>query len=579
MSRIDDSVSSSGGALLRVRDLRVSFGDREVVHGVDLDVAPGETLAVVGESGSGKSVTARALLGLTGAGASVTAAQLDVDGRDLRDASARDWRGIRGSRIGLVSQDALVSLDPLRPLGREIADTLRIHTRLSPSARADRVLEVLHDVGMPDPEIRIAQRAGELSGGQRQRALIASALALRPPLLVADEPTTALDVTVQARILDLLDSVTADGTGLLLISHDLAVVARVADRIAVMSEGRVVETGTVDDVLGSPRAEETRRLIAAIPTGRPRGARLGPVEAYRDVETRPRPAVVAVAGMAVAGAAVTATDQAPPLLDVRGVAKSFRRRGADPLVAVDDVSLSIRHGETVGLVGESGSGKSTLARIALALTAPDRGEVFVDGEPWSALRESQRRPRRRVMGSIYQDALSSFDPRLTTGQILADALLVAGIRDGDGRQARELLDSVGLPNTVLDRRPARLSGGQRQRVSIARALAASPSLLVCDEPVSALDVGVQATVLDLLDEIQRERGLALLFISHDLGVVRHMSDRIAVMRAGRIVETGDAEALFADPRHAYTRELLDATPTLEQRPAWPVHGRSRLRRT
>ncbi len=542
--------------LISVRDLRVSFGDREVVRGVDIAVAPGETLALVGESGSGKSVTARALLGLTGPGAAVTASQLDIDGRDLRAASEREWRGVRGSRVGLVSQDALVSLDPLRPIGREIADTLRIHTRLSPSARTERVLEVLREVGMPDPEVRIAQRAGELSGGQRQRALIASALALRPPLLVADEPTTALDVTVQARILDLLGSVTANGTGLVLISHDLAVVARVADRIAVMSDGRIVETGTVDEVLGAARAQQTRRLIAAIPSGRPRGSRLRPVDAAGVIETRPRPTAERTVR--------EETDPTSPILDVRGVSKAYPRRGTEPLVAVDDVSLSIRPGETLGLVGESGSGKSTLARIALALTAPDRGEVVVDGESWSTLRESKRRARRHLMGAIYQDALSSFDPRLTTGQILADALLVAGVRDGGGRRARELLDSVGLPSAVLARRPARLSGGQRQRVSIARALATSPRLLLCDEPVSALDVGVQATVLDLLDDLQREHGLALLFISHDLGVVRHMSDRIAVMHAGRLVETGDAEAVFAAPQHPYTQLLLEATPTLPQ---------------
>ncbi len=551
--------------VLHIANLRVAFGGAApVVDGVSLSLAPGECLALVGESGSGKSVTARTVLGLAGERATVTADALDLRGRSLLDLPDRAWRGIRGREVGLILQDALASLDPLRPVGREIADALRLHTSFGPRQRGDRVLDLLRSVGMPEPELRARQRSGELSGGLRQRALIASAIALDPPLLIADEPTTALDTTVQARILDLLGDLRAAGTAILLISHDLAVVRGIADRVAVMAEGRIVETGPVRDVLEHPREEYTRRLVRAVPAGKARGERLSP-----DLPSIPQPAPgSAEAHPATPPKAASGTGSAAapaaPLLAGRNLTRAFRGTDGAQRVAVQDASFELRAGETLGLVGESGSGKTTLARLALGLLEPDAGTVALDEQPWSPLPERERRTRRSLVGAVYQDPLASFDPRLSVGQILADAL-------SDGRHRRparvaggieSLLASVGLAPSVLPRRPLHLSGGQRQRVAIARALAPRPRVLICDEPVSALDVSVQAQVLDLLDDLQRRLGLAYLFISHDLGVIGHVSDRVAVMSEGRIVETGPTADVLAAPRHPFTRALLAAAPTL-----------------
>ncbi|WP_403024440.1 dipeptide ABC transporter ATP-binding protein [Salinibacterium sp. GXW1014] len=530
--------------LLTVDRLSVAFSGVTVVREVSFEVSPGECLAIVGESGSGKSVTARSLLGLTGG--HVSAGRLRLGEHDLMAAGPKQWRSIRGGEVGLVLQDALVSLDPLRPVGREIDDTLRLHTSLSPAERRDRVIEVLESVGMPDAASRALQRAGELSGGLRQRALIASAIAAAPRLIIADEPTTALDATVQAQVLRLLAQLRADGTALLLISHDLAVVREVADRIVVMRDGEIVEAGSVDEVLDAPRHDYTRALIRSVPSGVPRGVPLtAPADAGSTRDT-----------------AAQAPSTGPIVLEARGLSKSFPRRHQAPLLAVDDVSISLRRGSTLGLVGESGSGKTTVARMLLGLATPDDGTVDLEGARFSGIPERQRRPRRRMLGAIYQDPLSSFDPRHTVQRILRDALDPSDVTAP--RRVTELLDSVGLPSSVLTRRPLHLSGGQRQRVAIARALAPRPEVIVCDEPVSALDVSVQAQVLDLLDELQREHGLAYLFISHDLGVVQHMSDRIAVMRAGTIVEEGDATTVFASPQHEYTRQLVASTPRLER---------------
>lgn len=539
--------------VLDVAALRVAFGGTEVVRGVDLTILPGECVAIVGESGSGKSVTARALLGMAGADSRTSSERLVVAGQELGAASERTWRAVRGARAGLILQDALVSLDPLRPVGREIEDPLRIHRRMSPAERRTRVLELLADVGMPDPVLAAGRRSGELSGGLRQRALIASAIALDPPLLIADEPTTALDVTVQARILALIAGIRQAGTGVLLISHDLAVVGRLAGRVLVMRDGEIIEQGTAREILEDPREPYTKALIAAVPADSPRGARLSSPEPGAGAEPRSVPGTISAR-------TPPPTDAGAALLAIDHVTKTFPVPGGR-FTAVDDVSLSLRRGETLGLVGESGSGKTTVARLALALTPPDHGAVFLDGQEWSTIDERRRRPARHRIGAIYQDPLSSFDPRWSVRRILADAA-GAGRRDAPALALRELLDQVGLAASVADRRPLTLSGGQRQRVSIARALAASPDVLICDEPVSALDVTIQAQILDLLDQLQRERGLALLFISHDLGVVRHMADRVAVMRAGRIVESGDAERVFVRPEHPYTAQLVADAPRL-----------------
>ncbi|MCS5713368.1 ABC transporter ATP-binding protein [Herbiconiux sp. CPCC 205716] len=552
--------------LVRVEGLRVGFGRRgarrgpAVVDGVSFTVEAGRALAIVGESGSGKSVTARSLVGLAGPGAWTSARALEVGGASVlgpvgadgagRGLSAAAWRRIRGGEVGLVVQDALVSLDPLRPIGREIGDALRLHTRLSASERRARVLSLLDSGGMPEPASRLHQRSGELSGGLRQRALIASALAASPRLLIADEPTTALDSTVQAQILALLESVREAGTGLLFISHDLAVVSRIADDVLVMRAGRVVESGPVAQVLGDPQHDYTKALLRAVPTGVPRGVPLAWPGAGSGARTAPAsaPAVAAARGASTAPRPETA-----PVLELDGVSKTFGGR-----LAVVDVTLSLAGGSTLGLVGESGSGKTTLARIALGLTPPDTGSVRLDGRHWAPGSERDRRSRRPLLGAVYQDALSSFDPRLTVRQILADALRGASAP----RPLAELLDDVGLAPSIAEARPLELSGGQRQRVSIARALAPSPRVIVLDEPVSALDVSIQAQILDLLDRLQREHGLAYLFISHDLGVVQHMSDTLAVMKDGRIVEHGRSSAVFDRPAHPYTQALLAAAPRL-----------------
>ncbi len=581
-------------SMLRVRDLAVGFGRQPgtdpVVTGVSFDIAPGECLALVGESGSGKSVTARSLLGLAGDGAWLEATELAINGSDVIGLSEAQWRRRRGRDVGLVLQDALVSLDPLRPIGREIADSLRLHTTLDRVARRARVQEVLERVGLPDGRTRVRQRSGELSGGQRQRALIASAIALDPPLLLIDEPTTALDVTVQAQILDLLESLKRHGTAILLISHDLAVVGRIADRIAVMSAGRIVEQGPAARLLASPRQEQTRRMIAAIPVDKPRGTRLAsPVDRADAPASPPAPPAFSVsapttppvssASPAPAPASAPASSPVPApspgevVLEAVGLVKTFRRPDGSDQRAVDGVSFRLARGTTLGLVGESGSGKTTTARLLLALSRPDEGEVRVLGHPFSAATERQRRRLRPELGAVYQDALSSFDPRLTVDAVLRDA--VRGARHaartgsaGRGTAARdrarvlELLDQVSLPSTLLTRRPLSLSGGQRQRVGIARALASEPQILVCDEPVSSLDVTVQAQVLDLLDALQRERGLSLLVISHDLGVIQHASDQVAVMLDGRIVEIGATRQVFGAPQHPYTQSLLAAVPRL-----------------
>ncbi|MGK9147282.1 ABC transporter ATP-binding protein [Plantibacter flavus] len=538
--------------LLRVEGLTIGFGrDEDVVHDISFEVPRGRCVAIVGESGSGKSVTARSLLGLAGPSARVAARRLDFDGTDLRGLDGRSWRTLRGRRIGLVLQDALVSLDPLRTIGREIDDALRLGTSLDGAARAARVLELLEQVGMPEPETRVGQRSGELSGGLRQRALIASAIALDPDLLIADEPTTALDVTVQARIIDLLRQVTARGSALLLISHDLAVVSAVADHVVVLRDGAVVEQGPTERVLRSPQHPYTRALLDAVPTDRPRGSRLSP--SSPTVTERPREPT--------ADPELRPT----PVLEFKNVVRTFTtRRDVEPLVAVDDVSLTLDRGTTLGVVGESGSGKTTLARIALGLTAPESGSVLFEGAPWSGIPERERRARRSRLAWVSQDPLSSFDPRWRVGRIISDAVPGGSVRTP---RVLELLADVGLAASIANRRARQLSGGQRQRVAIARALAGRPSTLILDEPVSALDVTVQARILDLLDDLQERLGLSYLLISHDLGVIRHMSDEVAVIQAGRIVEHGPAEQVFTAPADPYTRRLAADAPRLRLGPS------------
>ncbi|MDO4256170.1 MAG: ABC transporter ATP-binding protein [Kocuria sp.] len=564
--------------VVSARNLRVCFGDVAAVRGVDLVLPRGRAVALVGESGSGKSVTARALIGLTGG--VVTADVLRIAGHDVAglgergSRAERAWRRIRGRVVGTVLQDALGSLDPLRPVGAEVADAARL------AGTAVDVPALLESVGLDPAAAR--RRPDELSGGMRQRALIAAALAADPEVVVADEPTTALDTTRQAVVLDLLRARVDAGGSLLFITHDLGAARRVADDVVILDAGRVVETGPFRTVMADPASTEGRRLVASVPWGRPRGEALLPDAAARlpgDARPRtvatqgnaPAPATPAVSvGGAVPGPAssyrsdpapqeperrgLDAPREASPLLSARGVVVRY---GGTSEPAVRGADLTLRAGRTVGLVGESGSGKSTLLRALAGLLPVESGDVLLRGEPWSALPERRRRARRRQLAMIVQDPLGSFEPRWDVGQVLTDAL---GRRDP--RRVADLLESVHLDPTAAHARPRTLSGGQRQRVAIARALAVEPAVLLADEPVSALDASVQAQVLDLLDELQAQRGLGIVLVSHDLGVVRHSSDDIVVLQNGLVVESGPTEDVLSHPTHPFTRELIEAAPRL-----------------
>jgi len=540
-------------ARLKVDDLHVGFliagAWRDVVRGLSFELAPGECVAIVGESGSGKSVTARALVGLAGHNAIVEASALEIHHEDVRRFTARQWRRVRGRDVGFILQDALVSLDPLRPVGAEIAEALRLHRWGTRALRAGRVIELLTRVGVPRPDLRARQRPGQLSGGLRQRALIASAIALDPDVVIADEPTTALDVTVQAQVLAELETMKRRGASIILISHDLSVVAQLADQILVMRAGEVVEQGSAAAVLGAPTQEYTRALIAAVPSEHTRGMSLSP-ESVPDA---------ALAAPAPGGA------HAGPVLVAQNLIKQFTAPDGSITRAVDGVSFTLDAGKTLGIVGESGSGKSTTARLVLGLETLDGGTVRLLGRDWSGIPERRRRPLRPRISVVSQDPLSSFDPRWNVERILVDALPASDHRGAVAKRARaiELLGFVGLGPEVLNRFPLRLSGGQRQRVAIARALATGPSVIVLDEAVSALDVTVQAQILDLLVALQRSSGVSYLFISHDLGVISHLSDEVLVMKDGAVVESGAPDEIFRRPRHPYTRQLIASIPEFD----------------
>ncbi|CAG9251869.1 glutathione ABC transporter ATP binding subunit GsiA [Paraburkholderia unamae] len=560
------TVYSDSSPVVAIEGLTIAFrgrhGSRTVVGPLDLRVHPGECVALVGESGSGKSVTARSLVGLNGPNAQQHAARFEIDGRDARAHRERDWRAIRGQRIGYVLQDALVSLDPLWRVRDLVAEALH---RVKPRDIHGRSAELLRAVGIDAPERRLLQYPHQLSGGLRQRVLIGTAIAGGATLLIADEPTTALDMTVQRQILSLLRARRDAGDALLLISHDLAVVAELADRVLVMRAGRVVEEGATREVLGAPAHPYTRQLLAAIPTPASRGYRL---------------ASEAPAAEPAGTAATTVRTPLPPkrilrdasVLSVESISKRYGAADGTP-AAVNNVSFTLARGETLGIVGESGSGKSTVARIVLGLLAPDSGQVTLGGQAWCTVPESARRHRRAGLQLIAQDPYSSFDPRYTVGELIGESLDAVNVRGAARRQrVLQLLDEVRLGAGMYDRYPRELSGGQRQRVAIARAFAPNPALLVADEPVSALDVSIQAQVLDLLADLQAEHGTAMLFISHDLGVVHHVADRVLVMRNGSVVESGPVEKVFTTPAHPYTASLLDALPKLPERTPQLAHA-------
>lgn len=545
-------MTTSPSTLLQVRDLRVTHRTRSgavtAVRGIDLDVAGGEVVAIVGESGSGKSTTAHTLTGLLPS-TTLATGSAQLAGRELLGLDEGSLRAIRGRRIGLVPQDPTVSLNPVRRIGVQVAEVLLAHGLADRRQAREQALELLAVAGVPNPRVRARQYPHELSGGLRQRVLIAIAIAADPELVVADEPTSALDVTVQRQILDHLQQLVADrGTSLLLITHDLAIAADRADRLVVMRHGAVVEHGPVDQLLDAPEQDYTRRLWTAAP-------RLD----------APGPVPPSAQDLA-----------APPVVVVRGLSKDFAA-GRGMITAVDQVSFELGRGQTLALVGESGSGKTTTARMVLGLTQPSAGSIEVLGQnPSTVGRRGLRELRRRVQW-VQQNPYDSLDPRRSVAATIAEPLVGFGIGTRRSRVARvrELLDQVALPADYAERRPVELSGGERQRVAIARALAVDPAVLVCDEPVSALDVQVQAQVLDLLARLQQQLGLSYLFITHDLAVVRQIAHRVAVMKDGRLIESGPVAQLFDAPQQAWTRHLLDAVPG-HRRDAHPSIDTDRL---
>ncbi|PPG03522.1 ABC transporter ATP-binding protein [Pseudoclavibacter sp. RFBI5] len=559
--------------LLSVRDLCISYGIGgravDAVRGVSFELYAGEVLAVVGESGSGKSTVAHALINLLAPNATVTSGEIKFDGEPIQGFSDAQWRGIRGRRIGLVPQDPALSLNPTTKVGAQVAEPLLIHglaSRKDAHAEAVRLLDM---AGLTEPAARAQQYPHEFSGGMKQRALIATALAGQPEMVIADEPTSALDVTVQKQILDHIDSLVQElGTAVLMITHDLGVAADRADRIIVMRKGEIVETGTADDVMLRPQHDYTKKLLRAAPSLHSHEART--VLVTDKATGRAAGAVTGAAAGAKSGQATDARAGVPdissPLLRVENLTKEFAlpggRGGKKTLTAVDNMSFDLHRGETLAVVGESGSGKSTTARLVLRLEKPTSGRIVFDDQDITDLEGERLRALRRRFQMVYQSPYASLNPRFSIEQLIAEPLVSFKLGDSKSRakRVRELLDQVALPQLFLNRGPDELSGGQRQRVAIARALALEPEFIVLDEAVSALDVSVQAQILDLLTELQQENDLTYLFITHDLAVVAQISDRVAVMKNGVLVELGKTGDILMKPQEPYTRKLIDAIP-------------------
>jgi len=528
--------------LLSISDLSILLPDGadrcNAVAEVALTLHSGETVCIVGESGSGKSLTARAIMGLLPAPhVRVGSGVIDFVGEDLTKVDYERLRNIRGSEISMIFQEPMTALNPVMTIGDQIDEIFRFHVSMPSEERQKRALGLLEDVNLPDPSRIMAAYPHELSGGQRQRSMIAMALALGPKILIADEPTTALDVTTQAQILRLIkDMQRRLGTGVLFITHDFGVVADIADRVIVMQEGLIVESGTSTQVLNKPKHKYTKSLIAAIPRLKPRKARKRSKEVV--VETS-------------------------ALHKSFGGGRSFFGFGkkAHAVDAVSDVNIELRKGETLGVVGESGSGKSTLARCIIRLIDSDTGMVKLNGVDITSLKRNEMRQHRKFIQMVFQDPFASLNPRSKVGDIISQGPMLQGIEKTKAHQrARELLDVVGLDSKAFDRFPHEFSGGQRQRIGIARALALDPDILVADEPVSALDVSIQAQILDLLDQIRKEMDLSMLFITHDLRVAAQVCDFVAVMQKGHVVEFGATNKLFTQPQHEYTKSLLEAVP-------------------
>jgi peptide/nickel transport system ATP-binding protein len=559
IDRADAGVTASA-ALLDIRDLTLDLPNgTRLLNGISLSVAAGETVGLVGESGSGKSLTARTVLGLLPDRAT-TAGTVVLDGTDVLAAPGAQLRRIRRRGAGMIFQDPRAGINPMRTIGDHLTESLRLAEGWSAADARARAVELLGAVRLPRPEDHLRQFPHEFSGGMLQRVMIAGALTTSPQLLVCDEPTTALDVTTQAEIIGVLTEQRASrGMGMLFITHDLNLAASLCDRVYVMSGGQVVEQGRAHDVLRDPQADYTRRLVAATPTLA--GAAPGAAAEYGVGDSAGH------AGHPFDGGS-SETSNVVPMLQATGVSKTYVRRGKDPVRAVVDATAEVPRGGALGVVGESGSGKSTLARMIVGLEGADTGDIRIDGRERTAVPRgrAERIAHARSVQMVFQDPYLSLDPRITAGRAIEDALrLHTRLSPGEARtRVLSLLEQVGLGEKHAAARPRTLSGGQRQRVAIARALAIEPDVLVMDEATSALDVSVQAQVLDLVDRIRRERGLTVLFISHDLAVVRRVCEQTVVMRRGEIVERGDTAALLASPQHEYTRLLIDSVP----KPGW-----------
>jgi len=527
--------------ILSVAHLSVSFNhSSKVVDDISFDIYQGETFALVGESGSGKSITALSVLRLLPPNARIQASEISLQGDNLLRRAEYEMCQVRGRRIGLIFQDPMSSLNPVMTIGDQIEEVIKLHFDLPQQAAKQRVLELLRQVEIPKPEQRISDYPHQLSGGQRQRVMIAIALAGEPDLLIADEPTTSLDVTIQAQILNLLKTLQKQtGMSLWLISHDLALVSNMADRVAVMQQGKIVETGYCDEFFRHPKHPYTQKLLSALPS--------------------------------MQSCLKHSRQERPPLLQVDDfkvhypIRKGIFKRVVDHVRAVDGVSFTIQQGKTLALVGESGCGKTTLGKGLLNLIPGTAGQVKIDGVALDTLQGEALRQKRADMQIVFQDPFSSMNPRMLVGDIVAEGIraLHPGVSAVD-RQARvsQLLRQVGLPEDAAQRYPHEFSGGQRQRICIARALAVDPKLIICDEPTSALDVSVQAQIIELLKSLQREKGVSYLFITHDLAVVAEIADEVAVMHQGRIVEYGSVAQVLTEPQQAYTKKLLGAVPVL-----------------
>ena len=533
------TATSTAPVVLDVNDLVVSIGTKSDAHriidGVSLQVRQGETLCVVGESGSGKSVTSLTVMGLLPKKVLMpTRGKITLAGEDILAASDRRLRQLRATTMAMIFQEPMTALNPVVPVGKQIDEVLRAHTNLDARARRERILAMMEQVRLPDVARIFKSYPHQLSGGQRQRIMIAMALVLEPKLLIADEPTTALDVTTQKQILSLIRDLQRDhGTAVLFITHDMGVVAEIADRVVVMRKGKVVETGALDAILRAPTMEYTRNLLSSVPSLIPRAARPASSE--------------------------------PIVLETESLGKIYRQRStfgaAREVAAAQNVTLTLRKGRTLGIVGESGSGKSTVARCIVRLIDPTSGEVRLAGQDISTLSRPALRPHRKRIQIVFQDPYRSLNPRVTVGETIAEGPVNYGVPHAEAiKRAGELLELVDLPADAISRYPHQFSGGQRQRIAIARALALDPDVLVADEAVSALDVSVQAQVLDLLDEIQQRLGIALLFITHDLRVAAQICDEVVVMQHGRVVEQGPAGEILTNPQQAYTKQLLEAAP-------------------